>query len=83
MNLVEMCAVLIVLFYLKVEFSRLKNGGGNKHMTKYKGAFWEVGNAVYLIRHGWLLQECLQFLIIHLAIYLWFVHFFMYMLFFN
>ena len=52
-------------------------------MTKYKGAFWEVGNAVYLIRHGWLLQECLQFLIIHLAIYLWFAHFFMYMLFFN
>lgn len=52
-------------------------------MTKYKRAFWEVGNAVYLIRHGWLLQECLQFLIIHLAIYLWFAYIFMYMLFFN
>lgn len=50
-------------------------------MTKYKRAFWEVGNAVYLIRHGWLLQECLQFLIIHLAIYLWFAYIFMYIFF--
>lgn len=52
-------------------------------MTRYKGAFWEVGNVVYLFRHGWLLQECLQFLTIHLAIHLWFVYFFMYKLFFN